>query len=104
MQDLDGFIKADPEDRYSRLAVVELLLERPEVESYITRILEPLPDSDPDALALRINLAFNLGRFDEAERLLARRRRITRGSRGSAARWPCGAATSTRRSSISATP
>ena len=69
--DLDGFIKADPEDRYSRLAVVELLLERPEVESYITRILEPLPNSDPDALALRINLASNLGRIEEVERLLA---------------------------------
>ncbi len=72
VQDLDGFIQADPDDRYSRLAVVELILERPEVESYITRILEPLPETDPDALALRINLAFNLGRFDEAERLLAR--------------------------------
>src|SRR5262249_17419530 len=71
VQDLDGFIQADPEDRYSRLAVVELLLERPEVESYIERILKPLPNTDPDALALRINLAFNLGRFDEAERLLA---------------------------------
>jgi tetratricopeptide (TPR) repeat protein len=71
VEDLDGFIKADPDDRFSRLAVVELLLERPEVESYIAKILEPLLDSDPDALALRINLAFNLGRFDEAERLLA---------------------------------
>jgi tetratricopeptide (TPR) repeat protein len=69
--DLDGFINADPEDRHSRLAVVELLLERPEVESYITRILEPLPNSDPDALALRINLASNLGRIEEVERLLA---------------------------------
>jgi tetratricopeptide (TPR) repeat protein len=72
VQDLDGFIKADPLDRYSRLAVVELLLERPDVESYIERILEPLQDSDPDALALRINLAFNLGRFDEAEAMLGR--------------------------------
>jgi tetratricopeptide (TPR) repeat protein len=71
VQDLDGFIQADPEDRYSRLAVVELLLERPGAESDIARILEPLPATDPDALALRINLAFNLGRFDEAERLLA---------------------------------
>jgi tetratricopeptide (TPR) repeat protein len=71
VQDLDGFIKADPEDRYSRLAVVELLLERPEVETYIKRILEPLPNTDPDALALRINLAFNLGRVDEAEKLLS---------------------------------
>jgi tetratricopeptide (TPR) repeat protein len=69
--DLDRFITADPLDRYSRLAVVELLLERPEVESYIVRILEPLPNSDPDALALRINLFFNLGRFEEAESLLA---------------------------------
>jgi tetratricopeptide (TPR) repeat protein len=69
--DLDGFIMADPEDRYSRLAVVELLLERPEVESYIKRILEPLPNSDPDALALRIDLASNLGRIDEVEGLLA---------------------------------
>jgi tetratricopeptide (TPR) repeat protein len=71
VDDLDGFIKADPEDRYSRLAVVELLLERPEVEDYIARILEPLPNTDPDALALRINLAFNLGQFDKAETLLA---------------------------------
>jgi tetratricopeptide (TPR) repeat protein len=72
VQDLDGCIKADPMDRYSRLAVVELLLERPEVESYIQRILEPLPDTDPDALAIRINLAFNLGRFAEAESMLAK--------------------------------
>jgi tetratricopeptide (TPR) repeat protein len=71
VEDLDGFITADPEDRYSRLAVVELVLERPEFESYITTILAPLPGTDPDAQALRINLAFNLGRFDEAERLLA---------------------------------
>jgi tetratricopeptide (TPR) repeat protein len=71
--DLDSFIAADPEDRLSRLAVVELLLERPgdEVDSYIERILKPLPDSDPDALALRITFAFNRGRYDEAERLIA---------------------------------
>jgi tetratricopeptide (TPR) repeat protein len=69
--DLDAFIKADPEDRFSRLAVVELILERPDVESYIARILEPLSNSDLDALALRITLAFNLGRIDEAEKLLA---------------------------------
>ena len=71
VQDLDGFIRADPTDRLSRLAVVELLLERPEIEEYVTKILAPLPNSDPDALALRINLAFNLGRVDQAEALLA---------------------------------
>jgi len=70
--DLDGCIKADPLDRLSRLAVVDLLLERPEVEEYIVKILEPLPDADPDALAIRINLAFNLGRFEQAESLLAK--------------------------------
>jgi tetratricopeptide (TPR) repeat protein len=71
--DLDSFIAADPEDRLSRLAVVELLLERPgdEVDSYVERILRPLPDTDPDALALRITFAFNRGRYAEAERLMA---------------------------------
>jgi tetratricopeptide (TPR) repeat protein len=71
--DLDAFIAADPKDRLSRLAVVELLLERPgdEVDSYVERILRPLRDTDPDALALRIAFAFNRGRYAEAERLLA---------------------------------
>jgi tetratricopeptide (TPR) repeat protein len=72
VQDLEGFIKADPDDRYSRLALVELRLGQPDVETTIARLLEPLPDSDPDALALRISLALNLGRFEEAERLLVR--------------------------------
>jgi tetratricopeptide (TPR) repeat protein len=70
VDDLDRFIRADPDDRYSRLAVVELLLERPEAESYIEQILAPLPRTDPDAIALRINLALNLGKIEEAEALL----------------------------------
>ncbi|MFO0888935.1 MAG: tetratricopeptide repeat protein [Isosphaeraceae bacterium] len=74
VQDLDGFIAADPGDRLSRLAVTELLLERPgdEVDAYIERILGPLPESDTDALALRINFAFNRGRYTEAEAMLAK--------------------------------
>ncbi len=73
VNDLDGFIEADPEDRYSRLALVELLLQRTgeEVDAHIDRVLESLPESDPDAIGLRIELAFNRGRIDEAERLLA---------------------------------
>jgi hypothetical protein len=55
VEDLDGFIRTDPEDRRSRLAVVDLLLERPEVESYIERILAPLPNTDPDALTPRVD-------------------------------------------------
>jgi tetratricopeptide (TPR) repeat protein len=72
VEDLDGFIHADPDDRFSRLAVVELLLDRPgdEVDAYIDRILKPLPDTDPDALALRVEFAFNRGRIEVAERLL----------------------------------
>jgi tetratricopeptide (TPR) repeat protein len=70
VSDLDGFITADPGDRHSRLAVAELVLDRPDTESYITRVLAPLPNTDPDALAIRINLAFNLGRIDEAATLL----------------------------------
>ena len=50
VDDLDGFIRADPDDRYSRLAVVELLLERPAVASYIEKILAPLPRADPDVV------------------------------------------------------
>jgi tetratricopeptide (TPR) repeat protein len=74
VSDLDSFITADPDDRYSRLAVVELLLDRPgeEVDAYLERILKPLAESDPDALALRIEFAFNRGRFEEAERLIAK--------------------------------
>ena len=105
VEDLDGFIKADPEDRYSRLAVVELLLERPE-----RRVVHR---EDPRAAA-RIGPR-RPGAADQPgiQPGPVRRgrapagsgaRRITRGSRGSAASWPCGAATSTRRSGISATP
>ncbi len=71
VEDLEGFIRSDPEDRYSRLALVELLLERPGAETEIERILEPLPNTDLDALALRTNLAFNLGQFDKVNNLLA---------------------------------
>ncbi len=73
VDDLDSFITADPDDRLSRLAVVELLLERPgdEVDAYIEKILKPLPPDDSDALALRITFAFNRGRYEEAERMMA---------------------------------
>ncbi len=72
VEDLDSFIKADPDDRFSRLALVELLLERPgeEVDAYIDLVLKPLPATDPDALALRVEFAFNRGFMEEAERLL----------------------------------
>ena len=71
VEDLGEFIAADPEDRYSRLALAELLLEGPDAGVSAAKVLEPLPESDPDALAIRVELAFRLGRLDDAERLLA---------------------------------
>jgi tetratricopeptide (TPR) repeat protein len=68
--DLESFIHADPEDRFSRLALAELLLDAPEMESRVERTLEPLPPSDPEATALRIELKLNHGRIDEAMAML----------------------------------
>ena len=106
VEDLDGFIKADPEDRYSRLAVVELLLERPgeEVDSYIERILEPLPDDRPrcPGPADRVRLQSRPRRGGRTTAGTAHRR-ITPGLAGSAAKSHSAATISTRRSGISRT-
>jgi tetratricopeptide (TPR) repeat protein len=69
--DLESFIAADPEDRYSRLALAELLLDAPDAEISVDRALKPLPPSDPDATALRIVLKLNHGRIDEAIAMLS---------------------------------
>ncbi len=68
--DLESFIKADPLDRYSRLALATLLVDAPEMESRVERTLEPLSDSDLEATALRIELKLNHGRIDEAMTIL----------------------------------
>ena len=67
---LEKFVAADPDDRWSRLAMVEALLrlDRPgEAE----RALEPLPDSDPEARAARVHLAMDRGDLAGAEAMLA---------------------------------
>jgi tetratricopeptide (TPR) repeat protein len=64
--ELESFIKADPGDRYSRLALATLLVDAPEMESRVERALEPLSHSDLEATALRIELELNHGRLDEA--------------------------------------
>lgn len=69
--DLEGFIAADPSDRQSRLALASMLIGRPDAEGRVGNILAPLPVDDPDALAIRIQAAFERGRLDEATRLLA---------------------------------
>ena len=68
--DLEAFIKADPLDRYSRLALATLLVDAPEMEGRVERTLEPLPDTDLEATALRIDLRLNHGRIDEAMAML----------------------------------
>jgi tetratricopeptide (TPR) repeat protein len=69
-EDLESFIGADPYDRYSRLALASLLVNAPDKETKVERILEPLPDSDADAAALRIELKLNHGHIDQAIVLL----------------------------------
>lgn len=68
---LRGFLEADPEDRGARLALAENLrvLGR-RVES--ARVLDALPPEDPDALAVRVDLALDRGDDREAESLLGR--------------------------------
>jgi tetratricopeptide (TPR) repeat protein len=68
--DLESFIKADPSDRHSRLALAELLLDSPGAERQVERALEPFPGCDLDATALRIELKLNHGRIDDAIALL----------------------------------
>jgi tetratricopeptide (TPR) repeat protein len=68
--DLESFIKADPCDRYSRLALATLLVDAPEMENRVERVLGPLPASDAEATALRIELKLNHGQIDEAISLL----------------------------------
>jgi tetratricopeptide (TPR) repeat protein len=69
-EDLDAFIRADPDDRYSRLALATLLVDQPAMEARVERVLEPLLRDDPDALALRVELKLNQGWVDEALAML----------------------------------
>jgi tetratricopeptide (TPR) repeat protein len=69
-KDLEEFIEADPEDRFSRLALAALLFDQPEKESKVEKVLDPLPRSDPDAQALRVELKLSHGQVDEAVALL----------------------------------
>ena len=68
--DLESFIKADPDDRHSRLALAKLLVDMPEAKDRVERALEPLPSSDLEATALRVELSLNHGHIDEAIAML----------------------------------
>jgi len=66
---LEGFLTADPEDRWSRLALARVFLNSEELDA-CERVLEPLPLSDHEALALRARLELKRARVGELEKLL----------------------------------
>lgn len=67
--DLSRFLAADPEDRMSRLALVDNLRRRQYLDE-AEAALAPLPDADPDARAERAKLALDRGDAERAEALL----------------------------------
>jgi tetratricopeptide (TPR) repeat protein len=71
-EDLQAFVDADPADRHSRLALAEVLLDQPGQGDRVVRLLDALPATDPDALALRAGLAIHEGRLDEARSIVER--------------------------------
>jgi tetratricopeptide (TPR) repeat protein len=68
---LESYIMADPGDRYSRLALAAIRLKSPDTASRVEGILKPLPRSDPEAAALRIELKLEYGQTDEAAAMLS---------------------------------
>ena len=67
---LQSYLDADPEDRFSRLALAEnwrQLGRREDAE----KVLAPLPMSDPDARVIRVWLALDRNDEELAESLLA---------------------------------
>ncbi|RUL89668.1 tetratricopeptide repeat protein [Tautonia sociabilis] len=63
-------VEADPEDRWSRVALVRNLITLVRLDE-AARLLEPLPTSDPEAIALRVELALERQDIEEAEAMLA---------------------------------
>ncbi len=70
-KELQSFIDADPEDRYSRLALATLLLTQPGQSTRVAEVLGPLPQDDPEVIALRVEHELSQGHADEATRLIA---------------------------------
>lgn len=66
---LGRFIAADPSDRHSRLALAKCYVTSNQLD-LAADTLHPLPDSDPDARALRVRLAINRGEFELAQNLV----------------------------------
>ena len=70
LKELLLFVETDPEDRWSRLAIADNYRRMGLIDDVETAIA-PLPDSDLDALAIRVMLAIDRHQDDKAEQLLA---------------------------------
>ena len=69
LDELSQFIQADPEDRWSRLAIAENYRRMGRLDDAET-VLAPLPASDRDAMAIRVMLALDRHQDDQAEEML----------------------------------
>lgn len=69
IDELAAFLEADPDDRWSRLALAENE-RRAGRGRDAEEVLAPLPADDPEATACRVMLLMDQHRQDEAERLL----------------------------------
>jgi tetratricopeptide (TPR) repeat protein len=67
---LRRFLDADPEDRWSRLALSDSLANLGQLDE-AESVLEPLSEDDPEAIAARARLAIDRGDLERADRLLA---------------------------------
>jgi tetratricopeptide (TPR) repeat protein len=67
---LDRFVRADADDRWSRLSLAESLRELGRLDQ-AEQVLGPLVDADPDARAIRVRLALDRGATATAATLLA---------------------------------
>lgn len=69
--DLRRFLKADPDDRKSRVALASVLLAAGKLDE-AESVASPLPDADVEALAVRIQIAMRRSQWDQTEALLRR--------------------------------
>lgn len=69
--DLEKFVRADPDDLRSRLALAEVERRLGRFDE-MERTLASIPDSDPRALAIRAQAAFDRGENEAGMALLAR--------------------------------
>jgi tetratricopeptide (TPR) repeat protein len=69
-EDLQACVDADPHDRASRLALADILIDQPGQGERVSRLLDAFPETDAQALALRVGLALHEGRTEAARRQL----------------------------------